>query len=304
MIISILIATRNRCQSLRTSLTYVRQTAARFAGSSEVIVIDNGSEDDTSNIVSQFGSEWPGIIRYIYEPRKGKSIALNSGIASSRGEILVFTDDDCYPTPSWLSCIAAEFRRDETLGGLGGRAELFDKADANIGTRTAACRAEVRSVSEALFTLIGCNMAFRRQVIDRVGPFDCHLGPGTGVIAEDMDYLYRVYRTGEKLAYVPEVLVYHNHGRRPGKAVDRLIESYTLGRGAVYGKHVSRGDRLLAREAYWELCKHLKRVAQRDNLSHELRLLRYLLTGITKGIGVRMWSQIKSLRNEKFWEKG
>jgi GT2 family glycosyltransferase len=273
MWVSLVLATRNRCSSLKICLGHLLFATRAVHCKCEVIVVDNGSTDDTRRVVSEVAEESPDCIRYFFEGRAGKSLALNTAIGEAKGDVLVFTDDDCYVSPSWLKSICAEFQSDESLGGLGGRVELYDTQDYPVSTRTGTERAILQSASEVLSTMIGCNMAFRRALVEKVGGFDCSLGPGTaGIAAEDMDLVYRIYRAGAKIAYAPEAVLYHNHGRRTAGAVDRLTEQYVRGKGAFYCKHVIAGDRLLAKVAYWEIRNRLKK--------RQIKLLRWLFSGI------------------------
>jgi glycosyltransferase involved in cell wall biosynthesis len=260
------------------------QAVGEFKGAAQIIVIDNGSSDATRDVVAQYRSEVPLVIRYIYEPCRRKSIALNAGLAESKGDLIAFTDDDCYVAPNWFTAIAAAFENNGYLGGAGGRVELFDCEQANCSTRTSRCPAMICSASDALYLLIGCNMIFRRRLIEKIGFFDTRLGPGTGLVAEDVDYLYRAFRTGEKMIYDPEILVYHNHGRRPGLGLDHTLRSYVRGRGALYTKHIFLGDRVLLKQATWEIRNRLKGAVTGKKPGRELRLLGWLLTGMAERI--------------------
>jgi GT2 family glycosyltransferase len=73
------------------------------------------------------------------------------------------------------------------------------------------------------------------------------------VSAEDADFLYRAWRLGEKLCYLPEMLVYHDHGRQTPGAELKLSRWYVSCRGAFYAKHIWLRDSLATRNFYWEL---------------------------------------------------
>lgn len=275
-----IVATRNRCEVLRTCLGHLDRSAAAYGGECEVIVADNGSSDETRTVAKAAVETAPSVFRYLHEPRKGKSLALNAAIGISNGDILAFTDDDCYVDESWFSAIAAEFSRDDSLGGLGGRVELFDPHNAPSSARTGELRRQLASADDALHLLMGCNIALRRRVIDNIGLFDPRLGPGTDFVAEDVDFLYRAYRSGEKLLYVPDVLVRHDHRRPVGKEADLVRERYARGRGAVYAKHVLQGDRAVARQAYWEVLNRIKASTHSGRFRDEMCVMRWLLSGM------------------------
>ena len=108
--------------------------------------------------------------------------------------------------------------------------------------------------------IIGINMAFRRQLAEVIGGFDTDLGPGTPdrMVCEDLDFLYRAFKAGHRILYSPDVLLFHNHGRRSATDRSRLNQTYLWGRGGFYLKHILRGDRQVLRAAYWELSGLLK----------------------------------------------
>src|SRR5437762_3176643 len=95
--ISAIVCTYNRCESLRDTLTALKQQHLRNGSSLEILVVDNNSRDLTKKVVSEAAKEsgWP--IRYVFESRQGKSSALNRGIREAAGEFLVMTDDDMIP---------------------------------------------------------------------------------------------------------------------------------------------------------------------------------------------------------------
>jgi GT2 family glycosyltransferase len=106
-------------------------------------------------------------------------------------------------------------------------------------------------------------MAFKRDVFAAVGEFDTDLGPGTGAVFEDLDLIYRAYRQGFKIVYSPEMLVYHNHGRRTEHAAEAQERNYHVGRGAFYCKHALQGDRRVLKMAYWDVLPGLRSPVRR-----------------------------------------
>jgi glycosyltransferase involved in cell wall biosynthesis len=216
----------------------------------ELILVDNNSNDDTAEIIKDFARTSGLNVRYLLERKQGLAHARNTGVTAAKGDVLVFTDDDCIVDLRWLIGIFEEFRSDPALSGLGGRVELYNKNDFPVTTRTFREKMLFSSPKQ-LFTLLpGCNMAFRRRVFDIVGKFDPHLGAGTRIAsAEDSDIFYRVYKARLKMIYSPDVLVYHNHGRSTAAQVERLNRGYTIGQGAFYCKHILRADNVVLKMA-------------------------------------------------------
>src|SRR5258708_38656458 len=101
MKVSIIICTKNRAQSLRETLAALGSVHVPEEWASELIVVDNGSTDNTNTVVRDAGISNMEV-RYLHEPRRGKGYAYNSGIAAATGEILLFTDDDVQPPTNWI----------------------------------------------------------------------------------------------------------------------------------------------------------------------------------------------------------
>src|ERR1700753_287852 len=120
MKISVILCTYNRCQSLGTALESVAASQMRDGTSWEVLVVDNNSKDQTREVVAQASARHPGRFRYYFEPKQGKSNALNAGIREAQGEILAFMDDDVEVDVQWLQKLTDIFD-DQQWAGVGGR---------------------------------------------------------------------------------------------------------------------------------------------------------------------------------------
>ncbi|MGH9940607.1 MAG: glycosyltransferase family A protein, partial [Blastocatellia bacterium] len=124
MKISVLICTRNRAKSLEMTLR--RFYEQQFAGdySYELIVVDNGSTDETGKVIDRYAAPRPETARHLFESRRGLTYARNTAIAAATGEIIVFTDDDVLVSEDWLDEIHREFSADPGLRILGGKVLL------------------------------------------------------------------------------------------------------------------------------------------------------------------------------------
>lgn len=233
MDISLIICTRDRCQQVARCLESVRPIT--FEGAWELIIVDNGSSDDTAAIVQEFARTASVSVRYVYEPKPGLGNAHNAGVAIAGGEILAFTDDDCYPVPDFLNRVWSAFE-DPAVGYIGGRILLHDPADhpmtinESITPRTFPGRSFVWAGA-----IQGANMAFRRRALLDVGGFDPLFGPGALFNAEDVDAVSRASAIGWEGQYRPEVIVRHHHRRKASDAPG-LWKSYAIGIGAYQMK--------------------------------------------------------------------
>ncbi len=283
--ISVVICTNNRGAGLITCLQRLEEMEVPSNVLWELILVDNNSTDNTESVVAQFAAKSRLDVRYVPEKRPGLSHARNAGIAAARGDIVAFTDDDCMVDKGWLGAIVREFEADPALSGIGGRVELFDIRDKPVTITTCNERRLLSLTDEFVGFIHGCNMAFSRVAFKRIGFFDPRLGAGTRVMsAEDSDFLYRALKAGLKVVYSPDILVYHNHGRRTDLQVEKLMNGYALGRGAFYCKHVIQKDVFILKSAYWEL-RSLLRAATGRGQPKDMRrrarsFLRYLLSGV------------------------
>src|SRR5215469_538911 len=126
MDLSLIICTRDRSHKLARCLEAVRHIICDRAW--ELIIVDNGSRDETASIVRDFVETVKFRTIYLFEDTPGKSTGLNTALNSAKGQILAFTDDDCYPEPDFLSGIWAAFD-EPAVGYIGGRIMLHDPAD-------------------------------------------------------------------------------------------------------------------------------------------------------------------------------
>ncbi len=124
--ISLIICTRDRYHQLARCLESVR--CITFERPWELIIVDNGSTDETAAVIREFIKTINVRTIYQFEPRGGKSKGLNTALETATGQILAFTDDDCYPAPDFLSQVWSAFA-DPSVGYIGGRIMLHDPAD-------------------------------------------------------------------------------------------------------------------------------------------------------------------------------
>ena len=242
MDISLIISTRDRCQQLVRCLESVRNIT--FDRPWELIVVDNGSVDETASVVRQFFGSAVVSGLYVFEPKMGKSNALNTAMKIARGQIVAFTDDDCYPAPDFLTRVWLAFQ-DPSVGYVTGRIMLHDPTDCpvTINETTTPLTFSARSFI-SVGIVQGANMAFRRGVLVAIGGFDPLFGAGSLFAGEDLDAAARASAMGWKGLYCPEVVVRHHHGRKRSD-IPRLMKFYGIGAGAYHMKLLLKGHEVL-----------------------------------------------------------
>jgi glycosyltransferase involved in cell wall biosynthesis len=250
MDISLIVCTRDRCQKLVRSLESVRQIS--FERPWELVIVDNGSTDDTAGVVQEFIRSNSIQAVYLFEPKAGKSAGLNTALKVAQGQILAFTDDDCYPEPDFLTRVWSAFD-DPSVGYMGGRIMLHDSVDYPMTINESMTP---RTFPAGSFVCAGCvqgaNMAFRRRVLIDIGGFDPVFGPGAMFpAAEEVEAVSRASAMGWKGEYRPQVVVRHHHGRNAADAA-ALWKWYAIGIGAFHMKILLRGHQFLwfARSVY------------------------------------------------------
>jgi GT2 family glycosyltransferase len=257
-VISVIICSRNRAASLLRCLQYFDATAMQ-RHKAELVLVDNGSSDGTFDVMCNFRDQADFPVVVVREERCGLSNARNTGLALSRGELIVFTDDDCYIAPNFLQTVEEVFST-QAIDYCGGRILLFDESDSYF-----ACDLNPRFCLIPPRTFLdpgdiqGANMIFRRAVIDRVGWFDTRMGAGTPFRCEDIDYCTRASWAGFAGAHVPELVVYHHHGRKPGKEIKELQRANEYSEGAYYAKCFFSGV-LSAKGYLWIMAAQLARL--------------------------------------------
>ena len=189
------------------------------------------------------------------------------------------------------------FTSDESIVGIGGRVLLYNKMDRPKSIRIYEERATLSSTDGIFKLMIGCNMAFARPVFDQIGIFDTDFGAGSRFAStEDLDFLYRVYKRGLKIIYSPDILVYHNHGRRNDEQIKSVMKGYAVGRGAFYCKYILLGDKDIIRFAYSEISSLIKGMIKRFVKGQSSTNQRLFFTSILVGFMYRL-VKIKSELN-------
>jgi glycosyltransferase involved in cell wall biosynthesis len=273
MKLSVIVATRNRAHAIAGCLDSIAASLAKAAPlDAEIIVVDNGSQDATSRNIEEWAKASAFPVRLLVEPRAGVCLARNRALRAARGELLVFTDDDCRLSEEYVTELLGYDAADTGPVLRGGRIELGDQNDLPITIRTTTTRQRLnRRTNPATHDSIaghisGCNMTMRRALVEKLGLFDERFGPGSSIESnEDTDYLFRAYLEGFTLEYVPDMTVFHYHGRKQKSAGYKLYRSYSLGTGAIYAKYFFKHPKLCL-PFYWDIKKSIKEIVYRTNL--------------------------------------
>jgi glycosyltransferase involved in cell wall biosynthesis len=203
MQVSVVVPARNAAATLGRTLECLAEQ--RGAPSFEVVVVDDGSTDDTASVAARAGA------RVVSASGVGSGAARNLGVAAASGELLAFTDADCFPEPGWLAAGAAALGSADLVAGL-----VRPDVSAALGPfdRTVWVERETGLYETA-------NLFVRRSLFERVGGFEPWLrdaGPRRGwtnpELGEDVWLGWRARRAGARSAFEPGAVVQHAVHRR------------------------------------------------------------------------------------------
>ncbi|WEK19417.1 MAG: glycosyltransferase [Candidatus Pedobacter colombiensis] len=251
--LSIVICTRNRPQQLEQCVKALMDSHDQDF---ELIVVDNAPDNDSTE---QIMKKYP-TVKYVKEPRKGLSIARNTGARQARHDIVAYTDDDVIVHPTWTRIIKTTFQDQLTMAvtGLVIPVSLQVKAQYLFEKNSGFNRGYIAKVFDKDYFAkyldvgvpvwdvgAGANMAFRRKVFDHIGWFDERLGAGASGCSEDSEFWYRVMAKGWNCNYYPQLFVYHQH-RDSEASLKNQMFSYMRGHVSAllvqYKNHRHKGN--------------------------------------------------------------
>ncbi|MDQ4068119.1 MAG: glycosyltransferase family 2 protein, partial [Actinomycetota bacterium] len=226
--LSVVICAYNAAETLDECL---RHTCALDYPGLEIVVVDDGSTDDTARIARAHPRA-----RLLTIPHAGLSTARNQGFRAATGEVVAYLDSDAYPTPEWPYYLALAL--DEPAAGAAGGPNLpplDDPVGAQVVARSPGGPVHVLTADDRAEHVPGCNMVFRRSVLEEVGGFD----PVYTAAGDDVDLCWKVLDRGWDIAFHPAALVWHH--RRPGlRRYLRQQSGYGRAEALVQVRHPAR----------------------------------------------------------------
>jgi GT2 family glycosyltransferase len=195
--VSVVVCTHNGAATLRDCLEGV---AALDYPDFECIVVDDGSDDHTAAIAEEFDVE------LIRTPNEGLASARNRGLSRSTGDYVAYLDDDARPDPHWLRYLAATLLLTPHAAVGGPNLAPEDGGlIADCVARAPGGPTHVLISDREAEHVPGCNMAFRRQVLEKIDGFD----PQFRVAGDDVDICWRLHERGWTIGFSPAAVVWH-----------------------------------------------------------------------------------------------
>jgi glycosyltransferase involved in cell wall biosynthesis len=225
MFVTVAICTFNRAQSLRRTLDSLVGMRVPSDLAWEIVIVNNNSTDHTDDVISEYVGHLP--VRREFEPRPGKSNALNRAIDVAKGDYIVWTDDDVLVDASWLTAYVEAFRRWPEAAVFGGRirpryedpvATWIVESEAVLegpyAIRDFGAHVQPLSADDEDHFPFGANWAVR-AIEQRAFRYDPNLGPVPNRIRvhEEVDVINRLLGAGATGYWIPEAMVEHCIGR-------------------------------------------------------------------------------------------
>lgn len=219
MKIDVIIATHNRASLLERAVRSILENKRELPFDYTITIVDNNSSDETPQVVARLAQESGGHVRYLHEPRQGKSFAVNAGISATKGDVIAFADDDQRMGKEWLGaiCQAIADGYDYVTGPVYGEwkvepPEWYDnRLHGVLSIFEGGDERVPHEADESQHGFSGGNGAVRRSVIERIGGYHIELGKHAGkfVMCEDGELFIRFKRSGFRGIYEPRMKVFH-----------------------------------------------------------------------------------------------
>jgi O-antigen biosynthesis protein len=196
--VSIVVASYNGSRTLKICLASLEKLNYPDY---EVILIDDGSTDNTCRIASDYPQ-----FRYIHQENKGLSVARNTGISAATGEVVAFTDSDCRADEDWLYYLINDLVSSD-FAGIGGH-NFLPPEDSWVAAAVMVSPggpAHVMLNDREAEHIPGCNMAFYKWALDEIGGFD----PVYRKAGDDVDVCWRLQQAGYHIGFSAAGFVWH-----------------------------------------------------------------------------------------------
>jgi cellulose synthase/poly-beta-1,6-N-acetylglucosamine synthase-like glycosyltransferase len=180
------------------ALSHQTVSAERY----EVIVVDDGSSDQTSKVAGRFD------VRYLFQKNRGPASARNLGADAAAGSLILFTDSDCVPCQDWLEEMVRPFVDSNVIAVKGGYKTRQTEIVARFAQMEFEDRYDMLRKSASIDMIDTYSAAFRKAVFKRMGGFDGRFPKANN---EDTELSYRLAAAGCKMVFNPKAVVFHTH---------------------------------------------------------------------------------------------
>ncbi|WP_298967419.1 glycosyltransferase family 2 protein [uncultured Methylobacterium sp.] len=246
---SLVVASRNRADRLRQFLARL-PVASLLAHGTDIALVDGASSDDTAAVMRDFAAAAPFPVAYVTANQPGLAHAQKLGVELARGDLLIFTDDDCVLDPTYLSELTDRFDPNQFQYGTGEILPADPDADPRIANTQWWTYDDLTLIPAHTVVEPGwiqsANMFFLREVLKAVGgPVQVGSEANSGLLTPQL-----ASQRGYVGAIMPGPKVYHDHGRRRDSAeAEATVDRYARSRGSYFGRLLA--DRQLNPFVLW-----------------------------------------------------
>ncbi len=257
--ITVLLATCDRGNLIQPILDSLKN---QTLPAEEIIILDQSSDNKTF-VISQ-----RALFNYIKLTEKNKSKAINLGIRKSKSKYIAIIDDDCIADIQWIENFSKVFNETNykivTGRVIAGETEQ-NSTKSRLHDEETNEKVYQKKVITPIFIMSGCNMAFEKNIINRLGYFDEIFGPGSPFLSsDDNEWSYRALSMGYKIFYEPAAIVTHRSWRSPEQDLQQM-QSYGYATGAFFAK--------------------METISKLDYFYHYCKLMKWLFIEQIKSIG-------------------
>jgi len=292
----------------------------------EIIVVDNASIDNTSEVLRKFGNRIDVIHN---EDNLGFVDGCNVGAAAAKGRYLLFLNNDTVVLPGAIDTLLESVERDETIGVIGpmflypdGRIQeaggiVWRDASAHHFGWGGSPRSRTYRLARSVDYVSGAALVIRRDLFERLEGFDHRYAPG---YYEDVDICFGVRAMGYRVAYQPSARIVHFEGVSSGTDLSAGMKRFQVvnqqkfvekWRQVLESHHLEPSPRNVAAAANWLRPKKVflvfdERIPTPDRDAGSLRMLHILrsLSRIGRTIFVPLSGEAGSHYESELWELG
>lgn len=250
--ISVIMCTHNRAFLLPDVLNSLEKTEPPENTEIELVIVDNACSDNTFQTIEEYAQNSKFKTIPLKEPKKGKTFALNTAINIAKGNLLAFVDDDHLISPGYFKAIHSALENYPDFNLFCGRImpnwdgtepawvhddinypiRPFPIPNFNMGDHVL----EVQ-LDKGMFIPGAGNLVIKESVFEDIGLFSEGFGPKGHNLrgGEDLEFVRRALKQGERLIYIPEILQYHQVDKKKltlnyviKKAYYRSMAAYQL----------------------------------------------------------------------------